>query len=893
MNLSDLQSGQRGVIVKVAGHGGIRKRLIEMGFVRGKTVRVVRGAPLRDPVEYEIMGYRLSLRRSEARLVEIISEEEVKKEREMLSPLDTELPSPAENDSPENDEETSPELEGKMRKLAADRRRTITIALVGNPNCGKTSIFNRLSGGHEHVGNYSGVTVEAKEGTFEREVRVRPAESTVRAKSGCFDSTHSCSHCTSPCLLSAVKEKAETRRYRFRIIDLPGTYSLSAYSPEELYVRKYLIEELPDVIVNVLDSSNLERNLYLTTQLIDMNLPMVVSLNIYDELLSRGDKLDHRQLSRLLGVPLVPTISRTGEGIDDLLEAIVAVYEHTADESLARHIHINHSGCLEQSIDRIKHLFQENKALRDKFSTRFLAIKFLEGDPDVQNVVESLPNHDALVAARFDETRRIKEELRDTPENALCDAKYGFINGALLETYRPHDKMEHHSATERIDRIVTHRFLGYPLFFLLLALVFSATFWLGAYPMEWIDQAVGVMADFVSYVMPAGMWRDLVSDGIIGGVGSVIVFLPNILILYTFISILEDSGYMARAAFIMDSLMHRIGLHGKSFIPMVMGFGCNVPAVMATRTIESPKSRLVTMLIIPFMSCSARIPVFVILISAFFPRHQGLMMFSLYVGGILVAILMSKLLNRFLGDKGDYPFVMELPPYRFPAWRTVLRHTWEKGRQYLQKMGGIILISSVCIWALCYFPRPSTEAEVVVPTAESESTENIKVATPSNHEHEVSIADAPTQPAATQSVSYLERIGSTIAPVFRPLGFDWQMTVGILAGVGAKELVVSTLSVMYAKDAPTVEADETVVANDGAAEDEEMRLSGLLRGKATSAAALAYLVFILCYFPCIATLIAIKNESGSWKWAALAATYTTLTAYVLAWLVHTFIGPLL
>ena len=792
MRLSELKTGERAVIVKVYGHGSFRKRIIEMGFVKGNKVKVILNAPLRDPIEYEIIGYKISLRREEASKIEVIGENEAK---ELLSSVEA-LPALKADEA---------YLEREMSSLAAQRRKVIRVALVGNPNCGKTSLFNMASGSHEHVGNYSGVTVDAKEGTFEH------------------------------------------GGYKFLLVDLPGTYSLSAYSPEELYVRKNLIEEMPDVVVNVVDASNLQRNLYLTTQLIDMNLRVVMALNMYDELQAKGDKLDIKQLGYLLGMPVVPTVSRTGDGLTALFDTVVQIYENS-DPHIARHIHINHGAELEESIGRIKKLIKLNTAIRYKYSTRYLSIKYLEGDKEIEKVVEGLPNRDEIIATRFEEHRRIQGILNNSMESAFVDAKYAFIQGAIAETYEPYQgKRRRNTLTDRIDAFVTNKWLAFPLFFVLLYLVFSGTFVIGEYPMQWIEWIVAKFGAFVSMIMPDGWLKDLAVDGIIGGVGSVLVFLPNILLLYLFISLLEDSGYMARAAFIMDRLMHKIGLHGKSFIPMVMGFGCNVPAVMATRTIESPKSRLITMLIIPLMSCAGRMPVYVLIAGAFFPRHAGLVMLGLYALGIVLAIVAAKAMSLFFKDD-DLPFVMELPPYRIPTAKSILRHTWEKGRQYLQKMSGIILICSMALWFLSYFP---------------------------NH-------DAYATPKDQQEHSFIGYVGKAMEPVLEPLGFDWRMGVGIVAGVGAKELVVSTLGVMYADDEPVVAASgESEIASDASG---DTRLQRALVRSVTPAGALAYMVFILLYFPCIATFVAIRRESGGWKWAILTAVYTIALAWVAAFI---------
>ena len=791
MRLSELKTGERGVIAKVHGHGGFRPRIVEMGFIKGKTVSVVLNAPLKDPIEYEIIGYKISLRREEANLVDVISEREAQEAAAATGAEQLQALRPDENDK----REAQQHLEAAMAHMAAERSRTINVALVGNPNCGKTSLFNIASGSHEHVGNYSGVTVDAREGHF------------------------------------------SFGGYEFRLVDLPGTYSLSAYSPEERYVRRQLIEETPDVVLNVIDTSNLERNLYLTTQLIDMNLPMVVALNMYDEVEKRGDRLDYATLGKLLGTTMVPTVSRSGKGIDQLFETIIGVYENRSPE-LARHIHVNHGAELEQSIDRVKLAFQKNSHIRYKYSTRYLAIKFLENDKEIEAIVDELPNRDELIATRYAEQQRIRDVFHEGCESALVDAKYGFIQGALKETYVPHvAPAGKKNATARIDAVVTHRWLGFPLFFVLLYLMFEGTFILGDYPMQGIEWLVEQLGAFVATNMADGPLKDMIVDGIIGGVGSVIVFLPNILILYLFISLLEDSGYMARAAFIMDKVMHKMGLHGKSFIPMIMGFGCNVPAVMATRTIENPKSRLVTMLVTPLMSCSARLPIYIIFIGAFFPDHASLVMLGLYALGITLAVVMASLFSRFIMKGQDLPFVMELPPYRVPTAKSVARHTWEKGRQYLRKMGGIILVCSIIIWFLGYYP-----------------------------DH-----DSYATHAQQQEQSYIGHVGRAIEPVVRPLGFDWKMSIGIVAGVGAKELVVSTLGVIYSGD----DYDEGNT-------EEETRLQQALAQSTPPAAALAYMVFCLVYFPCIATIAAIKNESGRWRWALFAAGYTTALAWVVA-----------
>ena len=780
MKLSELKTGEKAVIVRVHGHGSFRKRLVEMGFIQGKEVTVVLNAPLRDPIEYEIIGYKISLRREEADLIEVVSDDDA---REAL--ISDEHLQGLPEDMAERER-----LDRALAHLAEERHHVIRVALVGNPNCGKTSLFNVASGAHEHVGNYSGVTVDAKEGHFKHQ------------------------------------------GYDITLVDLPGTYSLSAYSPEELYVRKNLIEAMPDVVVNVVDASNIERNLYLTTQVIDMNLRTVMALNMYDELEHKGDRLDTVQLGRLLGMPVCPTVSRDGRGIPELFDTVIRVYENT-DPAVARHLHINHGAEIEKSIVRLRDLIFENKDIRYRYSTRYLAIKYLENDKDIERLLGGLPNRDALETARAEEAQRIDELFHTTPEAAIVDAKYAFIQGALAETYEAyHETKPRRTLTDRIDAIVTNRWLAFPIFILLLWLTFWATFTIGQYPMDWIDALVGKFGALVGALLPDGWLKDLLVDGVIAGVGSVLVFLPNIMILYLFISLMEDSGYMARAAFIVDKLMHRIGLHGKSFIPMVMGFGCNVPAIMATRSIESRKSRLITIAIIPFMSCAGRLPIFVLFAGAFFPGSAATALLCIYLLGVVLAILSARVLKHFVKDD-DLPFVMELPPYRVPTGKAIWRHTWEKGRQYLEKMATTILLFSIALWFLSYFPRNAEQGA-----------------------------------AYQQEHSYIGMLGRSVEPALEPLGFNWKMDVGLLAGVGAKELVVSTLGVMYAG---AEEADENSTA-----------LQGALKADVPLAAAVAYMVFVLLYFPCIATFVAIKNETGRWRWAILCALYTMLVAWLMA-----------
>ncbi|MBQ0142272.1 MAG: ferrous iron transport protein B [Prevotellaceae bacterium] len=766
MKLSDLQTGQSGVIVKVYGHGGFRKRIVEMGFIRGTLVESILNAPLNDPVKYKLMDYEVSLRRAEAELIEIVSQDEAE-DWLMRGQAQPSLPV---------------ETHDILRSIAEEKSKNINVVFVGNPNCGKTSLFNIAGNAHEHVGNYSGVTIDAKQGQLDFE------------------------------------------GYHFTIVDLPGTYSLSAYSPEELYVRKYIIEQTPDVIINVVDASNLERNLYLTTQLIDMDVPMVMALNMYDEFRESHNELDIKQLGILLGIPITPTVGRTGEGVDSLLRNIIEINEGKTTQF--RHIHVNHGVVIENAIEAVEQPIRKNPEPHHNYSGRFLAIKLLENDKQVEGIIQNLPNADTIISVRNKCQKKIESELDEEPENAITDAKYGFVQGALKECLvRKHRRIPSRVMTKKIDAFATNKWCGYAIFLLFMYFMFFCTFNIGQYPMDWIDNAVNWIGNIIKENMTDGPLKDLIVDGVIAGVGGVIIFLPNILILYAFISWMEDSGYMARVAFIMDRIMHKMGLHGKSFIPMIMGFGCNIPAIMATRTIEDRKSRLITMLIIPLMSCSARLPVYIIIIGAFFKNYQTAILFSLYIIGIAMSVLMAHIFSKFVVKGESSPFVMELPPYRLPSAKSVVRHTWEKGKQYIRKMGTTILAASIIVWTLSYFPH----------------------------------VEGLSQKAQMEQ-SYIGTVGKAIEPAIRPCGFQWKEGVSILTGIGAKEIVASTMSVLYGQD----------IASSGI----------------TPLAAFAFLIFVLLYMPCIPSCISISHEAGHWKWALFAIIYTTLLAWTVSVLIY-------
>ncbi len=808
MRLSEVKNKETVIITKVLGHGSFRKRITEMGFVKGKEVTVIKNAPFNGPIEYKILDYNITLRRTEADLIEVVSQ------------LDAHTI-------------TNQAFEGvidyeNLKVSVKEKERTINIALVGNPNCGKTTLFNFISGSKEHVGNYSGVTVNAKKATFTSE------------------------------------------GYHFNIFDLPGTYSLTAYSPEEIYVRKFIMEVTPDIVINVIDSSNLERNLFLTTQLIDMDIKVIIALNMYDELLKNDVKFDYTRLGKLIGIPIIPTVSSKGKGITELIKKTIEVYEDL--DPIVRHIHINYGFELEKSIQVLRAKIKLEKPITDRISSRFLAIKLLERDKQTTESLASYPNIQEIEKAAKNEINRIEKIYNEDSETVITDSKYGFISGALEETYKQRKK-EAIKPSEKIDKILTNTFLGFPIFLLSISLAFYATFKIGAIPMHWIENLVSFISQTVSNILPEGMLKDLLIHGIIDGTGSVLVFLPNILILFFFLSFMEDSGYMARAAFIMDKMMHRFGLHGRSFIPMVMGFGCNVPAIMATRTLRSPSDRLLTMLIIPFMSCSARLPVYVLFITAFFPENPGLVLSAIYFSGILIAFATAQLLNRTIFRNKETPFVLELPPYRLPTIKNITIHMWDKAQQYLNKIGGVILIGVVIIWALGYFPREHTSenGNISAQLEKGRNTENMIVS---------QIPSEINQSERLQN-SYLGQIGQFIQPVMSPLGFDWKMSISLLAGLPAKEIIVSTMGVLY-----QVDHDHSAIGLSDKLKQEKY-ISGDKTGKnvISGPVALAFLAFVLIYFPCIGVIATIKSESGKLKWAVFTVVYTTSAAWVISFLV--------
>jgi len=822
--LADLQEGEKGIITKVKGRGAFRKRIIEMGFVPGKQIIVVKHAPLRDPIEYNIMGYEVSLRKSEAQLIEVYTGN-------------------GSQTLANNHFFGVQALEQALNLRPATRSKCISVALVGNPNSGKTSIFNIASNSRERVANYGGVTVESK--------------------------------------TASLRHKG----YTFKLTDLPGTYSITSYSPEELFVREFIFTELPDVVVNVVDTSNLERNLYLTTQLIDLDIKVVMALNMFDEFEDTGDSFDYESLGKLLGIPAIPTVGSKGRGIEELLDRVIQVFEDNDPDT--RHIHINYGPDIEAAIKKIQKVLNVNgnEHITNIISPRYLSIKLLEGDREESHRIEKLHNVDAVQKVIRHEMVRIETIYKDETESIITDAKYGFIEGALKETYKAAVKSKT-NFSRKIDGILTHRLLSYPIFLFVMWIVFQATFFIGEYPMEWIEMLMGWSGKQIATLLPASFVRDLLIDGIIGGVGGVIVFLPNILILFFFLSLLETTGYMARVAFIVDKLMHRVGLHGRSFIPLLMGFGCNVPAIMATRTIENKNDRLITMMIIPFMSCSARYPVYILLISAFFTAYKGTLLFLIYLTGILIAAIVAWIFKKVLFKADEMPFVMELPPYRMPTAKAIFRQTWFKGAQYLKKMGTFILLASIIIWVLSYFPlgrhidkEYDQKIQNVYASSTYSDSESDKPIVLEATLHQIELE----RMSSKQEYSFLGRLGKFIEPVIRPLGFDWKMGISLLAGSAAKEVIISTMGVIY-QTGPDDEPTESLINK----LREQRYETGPKKGELvfTPLVALSYMAFILIYFPCVAVFAAIRKESGKWKWPLFTSIYTTLLAWLLAFAIY-------
>jgi ferrous iron transport protein B len=685
--------------------------------------------------------------------------------------------------------------------MTDSKLKKVTVALAGNPNSGKTSVFNMLTGASHHVANYPGTTVETVQGT--------------------------CTH----------------GDFRIVFVDLPGAYGLTTFSAEELVARNFIIDEKPDVIVNVIDTSNLERNLYLTTQLIELGVPIVLTFNMSDVAAQRGIVFDTDRLSELLEAPIVPTVASKAKGRIALLDAIAAVAN--ASRKPRTH-HITYGDEIENVMNQIEPLVRsEQPGLAVKYGSRWVALKLIEQDSDIIAKIKD----SRLIDVVSDAVAKLRTIFRDDPEVIIAERRYGFISGACQESVKTTVELTH-TTSDLADAVLTHRVFGLPIFLLMMYLVFYFTFSIAAYPMAWLERFFGWLSASLALIWPAqaGNWlRSLIIDGVIPGVGGVLVFLPNILILFLAIAILEDSGYMARAAFIMDKLMHKIGLHGKSFIPMLIGFGCSVPAIMATRILENKRNRFTTIMILPLMSCGARLTIYGLLIPAFFPQNwRGPVLWLIYLTGIVLAVIAAKVLRLtvFRGDTTD--FVMELPPYRVPTFKSLSTHTWMRCLMYLKKAGTVILAFSIILWAAMNYPRVSDKSAAGLSLDESRQ--------------------------AQLANSVIGRLGRTIEPAIKPLGFDWKIGTALIGATAAKELFVSQLGIIYA-----------VSSHD---DSSATTLRQHLQADYSSLVGFCIMLFCLISSPCLATVAITRSEINSWFWAVFQFVSLTVLAYIITFAVY-------
>jgi ferrous iron transport protein B len=723
-------------------------------------------------------------------------------------------------------------MELGVETLSAAANKTISVALAGNPNSGKTTLFNALTGARQHVGNYPGVTVEKKEGEFS------------------FAGT------------------------RIAVVDLPGTYSLTANSPEEVVARNVVLDESPDVIVDVVDASNLERNLYLAVQFMELGQPMILAFNMSDIVEARGDRIDIKRLSNLFRVPIIRISALKGQGLPELKQSILAVAK---EKETGLPGTVTYGGRIESTLRELTAVISENLSDAVKPSARWIALKLLENDDLVNaQVREQARNPEALSQAVEQARQKLEKSLGDDAEILIADRRYGFISGACQEAVRISVEARH-TMSDRIDMVMTHRVLSIPIFLFLMFLVFKLTFAVGDPIMGWIEDFFGWAGNLLTSYWPeasAPLLQSLLVDGLIGGVGGVIVFLPNILLLFLAIAILEDSGYMARAAFIVDRFMHKIGLHGKSFIPMLIGFGCTVPAIMATRTLENRQDRLTTMLVAPLMSCGARLTIYALIIPAFFPpAWHARVLWLIYIIGIVLAIAGAKLLRSTLFKGEAAPFVMELPPYRLPTLRGILTHMWERGWLYLKKAGTLILAVTVVMWALTTFPQKETfDKDYAALSVAVEQTE------PDSELAEAKLEDlAQEQQAEAMAYTFAGRVGHALEPVLRPLGFDWRIGTALIGAFVAKEVFVAQLGVVYAI---------------GETDEESGELRDKLRENYNPLQAFCIMLFCLISAPCMATIAITRRESNSWKWALFQLASLTILAYVVTFVVYQ-VGTLL
>jgi len=841
--LSEMKVGEKGLILSVQAKGEIRRRILDMGLVSGVNFRVVRMAPLGDPIEIRLRGFHLSLRKEEAATISVLLKGHMGDGKPMSQHGSRHVrPRHLRRHSAARKEFFEARLHGQKEYIPQRKygplhspqshksgsngnRKDISVALVGNPNSGKTSIFNLLVGSNRTVGNFSGVTVEKYEGV--------------------------------------VKHKG----YTIRVIDLPGTYSLSAYSPEEVITRNYLLNEETDVVIDVVDGSNLERNLYLTTQLMELETDVLVAMNMFDEVKKSGIQIDFKQLQTLLGSHVIPTSAVTKTGFSSLLDHVIRVFEGKITISKNK---LTYSDRMEEVISELEEKITGDPELTAQYSSRWLSIKLLENDQMVVDLLRESDIFETLKPILEEASKYYGEKYRSDTELIITEDRHSFIRGAMKETVKEGEKGKI-TLTDKIDSVLLNRLMGLPIFIAIMWLMFQFTFTLGQPFVELIESGFSLAGRELSSLLPEGVFRSLLTDGVIAGVGGVIVFIPNIILLFLAIAVLEGSGYMARAAFVIDKVMHKAGLHGKSFIPMLTGFGCSVPAIMATRTLKNRSDRIVTMMIIPFMSCGAKLPVYILLIGAFFPPAvAGNVLFGIYMFGVLIAIISAKILKKAFFKGESEPFVMELPPYRMPTVKSVIYQTSFKARMYLKKAGTIILLASILIWGASNFPKDQQLETESVQAREKVMKKNDI----SDMDKEKMIRNMEFNHRSRQlQYSIAGRIGKFIEPGISPLGFDWRIGVALTAGFAAKEIVVSTLATIFSLG--EVEKDAT---------DLENRLKD--DPGFSIPVALSLMIFVLLYVPCIAATTVFHKESGSWRWTRFYILYTISVAWAMSFIVY-------
>ena len=782
MKLNELQIGSTATILSVGGEGALRQHFLDMGLIQGTEVTVVQYAPMGDPIELRLHGYELTIRLKDAKNIEISKEHKPKNIRKKVEKQEKLHPGYGEGGKFHNRKEETPLPEGE----------TLTFALVGNQNCGKTTLFNQLTGSKQHVGNFPGVTVDRKDGV--------------------------------------IKDHNNTL-----ITDLPGIYSMSPYSSEEIVTREFVIREKPKGIINIVDATNIERNLYLTLQLIEMRIPMVLALNMMDEVRNNGGSINVKEMSRLLGIPIIPISAIRNEGVGDLIHT---AYEVAENKQYPKVYDFCTPGPVHRCIHGLYHQLEDH-ASRSGMNGRFAAVKVIEGDEDIIERLKLSENELEMMEHSIIEMERDRGLDRNA---AMADMRYSFIENICEQSVVKCQVSKEYERSVQIDSVLTNRYLALPVFAGIMVFIFWMTFGpFGSFlsdalsaGIDWVSREIEIL--LTNYGINPVV-KSLVIDGIFTGVGSVLSFLPVILILFFFLSILEDTGYMARIAFVMDTFLRKIGLSGRSFVPMLLGFGCSVPAVMASRTLSSERDRNLTIMLIPFISCSAKIPIYTVFTAAFFPHRGVLVMSCLYFGGIVIGILMALIFKKVLFAGKPMPFVMELPNYRFPSLKSVLLLMWEKARDFLERAFTIIFLASMIIWFLQTF---DSRLNVVTDSANS----------------------------------LLAILGHLLAPIFKPLGFaDWRISTALVTGITAKEAVVSTLSVLLGTNAAHV--------------------SAALGTLFTVRSAVSFLVFTLLYTPCVAAIAAIKQEMHSTLKTIGIVIMQCGVAWITAWLVYIGSGVIL